>query len=96
MVTIDPGPERPARRFAAPMSEDVVNTLLRDQPRLLNLAQVAELLLTSPPTVRRLVSSGALPAVRLSRQWRIAREDLRVFLLTPSELEDETDQVDPD
>lgn len=96
MGTNDPDLERSARRFAAPMSEAVVDTLLQDQPQLLNLAQVADLLLTSPATVRRLVNSGSLPAVRLSRQWRVAREDLRQFLQTPSELEDDTEPVDAD
>lgn len=91
VMTMDPSPERSARRFAAPMSESVVASLLEEQPALLNLAQVADLLLTSPATVRRLVNSGSLPAVRLSRQWRVAREDLRQFLLTPSELDDETE-----
>lgn len=61
---------------------------------MLNLAQVGELLSSSTPTIRRLVDTGALPAVRLSRQWRVARDDLREYLLTPSSLEDAEDCED--
>lgn len=71
-----------------PPSESAVDALLEDQPRMLNLAQVAQLLSSTKPTIRRLVDSGELRAVRLSRQWRVTRDDLRAYLLTPSELED--------
>lgn len=77
-----------------PPSESAVDALLQDQPRMLNLAQVGDLLASSTPTIRRLVDSGALPAVRLSRQWRVARDDLRTYLLTPSELEETEDFED--
>lgn len=76
------------RRVALPPSESAVDALLEGQPKMLNLAQVGELLSSSTPTIRRLVDTGALPAVRLSRQWRVARDDLREYLLTPSSLED--------
>lgn len=94
MATMDP-PGRAPRRVAVPPSESAVDALLQDQPRMLNLAQVGDLLASSTPTVRRLVDSGALPAVRLSRQWRVARDDLRTYLLTPSELEDLEETEDP-
>ncbi|WP_422117836.1 helix-turn-helix domain-containing protein [Brachybacterium sp. UNK5269] len=55
---------------------------------MLNLAQVADLLATSKPTVRRLIDTQSLRAVKLGRQWRVARDDLRTYLLTPSDLED--------
>lgn len=70
------------------MSDGAVDAMLEDQPRMLNLAQVADLLATSKPTVRRLIDTQALRAVKLGRQWRVARDDLRTYLLTPSDLED--------
>ena len=82
----------PARRHTAqPPSEHAVDALLSDQPRMLNLRQVADVLSSTQPMVRRLVDAGALPAVRLTRQWRVARDDLRTFLLTPSDLEGDED-----
>lgn len=59
---------------------------------MLSIPQVAELLSTTPPTVRRIVEQGVIRAVRLSRQWRIPRDDLRTYLLTPSDLEPDEDE----
>lgn len=72
-----------------------MDALLEDQPRMLNLAQVAELLASTKPTVRRLIDTQDLRGVKLGRQWRVARDDLRSYLLTPSELEDSVDSEDP-
>lgn len=55
---------------------------------MLSIPRVAELLSTTAPTIRRMVDQGDLRAVKLSRQWRVARDDLRSYLLTPSKLED--------
>ena len=82
------------RRQATPPSASAVDALLRDQPTMISIPKVAELLATSPPTVRRLVELGELRAVRLSRQWRVTREDLREYLLTPSTLEGFEDSED--
>lgn len=84
--------EHTSRRLTTPPSTSAVDALLEDQPRMLNLAQVGELLSASATTVRRLVESGVLPAMRLSRQWRVARDDLRTYMLTPAELDD-SDEV---
>lgn len=54
---------------------------------MLSIPQVAALLSTTAPTVRRIVEQGDLRAVRLSKQWRVARDDLRTYILTPAELE---------
>ena len=48
--------------------------------RLHPITAVAEELDVSTKTVRRLIASGALPAHRIGRQWRIAEEDLCTFL----------------
>lgn len=58
---------------------------------MLSIPRVADLLSTTAPTIRRMVEQGALPAVRLTRQWRVARDDLRTYLLTPSDIEDAED-----
>lgn len=75
-------------RRATPPSVAAVDLMLRDQPTMLSIPRVAELLSTTAPTIRRMVEQGTLPAVRLSRQWRVARDDLRTYLLTPSTVED--------
>lgn len=62
---------------------------------MLSIPRVAELLSTTAPTIRRMVDQGDLRAVKLSRQWRVARDDLRSYLLTPSELEDPEGPEDP-
>jgi excisionase family DNA binding protein len=51
-----------------------------DLQRLLTIPEVAELLQVSTKTVRRMISSGDLPAHRLGRQWRIAPAELKGFL----------------
>ncbi len=44
------------------------------------LQQVAERLQVSEMTVRRWVTRGELPAIKLGQQWRIRDDDLREFL----------------
>jgi excisionase family DNA binding protein len=51
-------------------------TSKRIQNRLLSTDEVAELLAVSPKTVRRWISEGELPAVKLHRQWRIRAAEL--------------------
>ena len=46
----------------------------------LTVEEVARLLRVSPPTVRQLIESGELKAVRVGRQFRIAREDLDDYI----------------
>lgn len=91
---LDADPASAERRQATPPSVAAVDALLQDQPTMLSIPQVAALLSTTPPTVRRIVEQGGMRAVRLSRQWRIAREDLRTYLLTPSSIEDTEDTED--
>jgi excisionase family DNA binding protein len=43
---------------------------------LLTVNEVAALFRVCPKTVRRWISSRALPATRLGRDWRIRRDDL--------------------
>lgn len=42
----------------------------------LSVKEVAALFRVCPKTVRRWISSDALPATRLGRDWRIHRDDL--------------------
>jgi len=48
--------------------------------RLLTIREVAAQLGCSTKTVRRLITSGTLRAVRLGRDWRIDDLDLRAFI----------------
>lgn len=81
--------------YAAGMSIEAVDELLADAPSIMNLQQVAALLDLDTKTVRRLILSGALPALRITRKWRIARADVRTFMLTPSRINDD-DQGEAD
>jgi excisionase family DNA binding protein len=48
--------------------------------QLLTLQQVADRLQVSMSTVRRLVDSGKLKAVRIGRNLRVRPEDLAVYI----------------
>ena len=48
----------------------------------LSVKQVSVLLHVCPKTVRRWIKSGALPASRIGRDWRIAKADLKALLAT--------------
>lgn len=52
----------------------------RPPGKLLTVEQTAERLAVCGKTVRRLVASGALPALRVGRAVRISEDDLRVYL----------------
>jgi len=52
----------------------------RAEVRLLTIPDVAEFCRVSERTVRRWIKAGELPAIRLGRQWRIAKRDLKRFL----------------
>lgn len=45
----------------------------------LTVKEVAELLRVCPKTVRRWIGAGEMPATRLGRDWRIARQDVRAI-----------------
>ena len=45
----------------------------------LSVKDVAALFRVCPKTVRRWIHAGDVPATRLGRDWRIARQDLRAL-----------------
>lgn len=47
---------------------------LRPDPLYVSVPEAARLLVCHPVTVRRAISSGALPAIRVGRNWRIPFE----------------------
>jgi len=47
---------------------------------LMTIEEVAEYLRVHPSTVYRLVRQGALPAVKIGKQWRVDRETLEEWL----------------
>jgi excisionase family DNA binding protein len=49
-------------------------------PRFLTVAEVASELRVSNMTVYRLINSGALPAVRIGRSFRLRQEDVDAYL----------------
>ena len=46
----------------------------------LSVKQMAEILQVSRRTIYRMIDSGKLPAYKLDRDWRIAKEDIDQFL----------------
>ncbi len=50
------------------------------QSRFVTVAEVASLLRVSNMTVYRLVQSGALPALRVGRSYRIREDDVDQYL----------------
>ena len=52
----------------------------RDQPRLLTVQEVADLLRVSNMTVYRLIKRGELRALRVGKNYRIRQQDLDAYL----------------
>lgn len=48
----------------------------------LTVAEVAALVRFDPKTIRRWIASKELVATRVGRNWRIARSDLRDYLIS--------------
>jgi excisionase family DNA binding protein len=56
---------------------------LRQDAPLLSVPEVAERLAVSSSTVRRLIASGSLPAVRIGGQVRVDRSELFAYVFGP-------------
>ena len=50
---------------------------------LLTCEEAAAYLRLAPQTVYRLLRAGALPGVKVGRQWRVRRADLDAYLACP-------------
>lgn len=50
--------------------------------RFMSVKEVSDLLQVGETTIRNWIHDGALPAVDIGREWRIAPEDLEAFLET--------------
>jgi len=48
--------------------------------KFFTINQVAETLDMHHKTIRKFIADGSLPASKLGKQWRIAEEDLKVFM----------------
>ena len=53
---------------------------VNEQPKLLTVREVADSMRVSTMTVYRLIRSGALPAIRVGKHFRIRARDLHAFL----------------
>ena len=53
---------------------------MTEQPLLLTVREVADAMRVSTMTVYRLIRSGALPAIRVGKHFRIRRTDLDHYL----------------
>jgi excisionase family DNA binding protein len=52
----------------------------RQFPQIMTIADVAEYLGLHELTVRRLAREGAIPALKLGRQWRVKRDLLEKWI----------------
>ncbi|HET9443124.1 MAG TPA: helix-turn-helix domain-containing protein [Acidimicrobiales bacterium] len=52
----------------------------RSRPAFLTVAEVAAMLRVSNMTVYRLINSGAIPAVRVGKSYRLTEEDVDRYL----------------
>ena len=48
--------------------------------QMLTVEEVANILRTSMPQVRKMAAEGTLPAVKIGREWRIPAKFLEAFL----------------
>lgn len=55
-------------------------------PKLLTIQQVAEHTQFSTRKIRRLIKSKELPAIKFGRSWRIAENDLALYLASRKSL----------
>jgi len=55
-----------------------------DYPPIMTIAEVAQYLGLHELTVRRLAREGAIPALKLGRQWRVKRDLLEAWIETRS------------
>ena len=55
-----------------------------EYPPIMTIAEVAEYLGLHELTVRRLAREGAIPALKLGRQWRVKRDLLEAWIETRS------------
>jgi excisionase family DNA binding protein len=66
---------------------------IKTLPDVLTVGEVATYLRVSKTTICRWCSSGALPAFRIGRGWRIRRSDLENYI--NSGLDNEKKDTDP-
>ena len=53
---------------------------MNEKPEVYTIDMAAEYLKVSAQTIRKLIETGELPAVKIGRLWRIRRQDLDELL----------------
>lgn len=71
-----PLPDLPSWRYAADVERIVVDV----GKEWLSVADICEYMDVSPYVVTRVLRSGELPAVKMGREWRVARRDFEDWL----------------
>lgn len=61
-----------------------IDHILAAYPAILTVADVAAIIRVHPRSVQRWAKQGHLPAIRAGRTYRIARADLRRWLISSS------------
>jgi excisionase family DNA binding protein len=58
----------------------MVKGRMMDNSEVYTLIEVARILKTTLNTVRIMVRTGKIPAVKVGREYRVAKEDLEAFI----------------
>jgi len=62
------------------------------EERLLTIEEVADRLIVHPNTVRRLIKTGQLKAVKVGRLYRVLEKDLLEFIYSSRERKEEREE----
>ena len=75
--------------FGKVAAMSALEDLFADEPRMLSVGRVAEVLGLSPKGVYKWIEEGSLPAYKVSGRWFIVREELITTLQRGSNLSQE-------
>lgn len=75
--------------FGKVAAMSALEDLFADEPRMLSVGRVAEVLGMSPKGVYKWIEEGSLPAYKVSGRWFIVREELITTLQKGSNLSQE-------
>lgn len=57
-----------------------MNDFLKEYPAILNISDVAEILGVTPNTVRKLVKTHSLQAVKIGKRYKVTKNKLLLYL----------------
>lgn len=69
---------------ASPMRHGLHEVLFSSYPEVLGVEAVADILGIHPNSVRALIKQHQIPAKKVGMKWAVLREDLKIWMLDPS------------